>query len=77
MQATLDLPDTVFEALQIRAEQQGLSVQAVILQAIEREIGHGSVLPNEKRRVQLPLIRSRQPGSLPSLMNAEIDALPG
>ena len=75
MQATIDLPDNVFVALQTRAAQQGSSVQALILQAIEREIGRSFLTPPQRRHVQLPLIRSRQPGSLPSLTNAEIDAL--
>ncbi len=77
MQATLDLPEPVFAALQLRAQQQGLSVQALILQGIEKEMVGGSTLPHERRRIPLPLIRSRQPGSLPSLTNAEIDALLG
>jgi hypothetical protein len=75
MQATIDLPDSVFAALQTRAAQQGYSVHALILQAIEREIGRGSLPSPQQHHVQLPLIRSRQPGSLPSLTNAEIDAL--
>jgi hypothetical protein len=75
MQATIDLPDPVFEALQTRAAQQGSSVQALILQAIEKEMGRGSLPSDRRHHVQLPLIRSRQPGSLPSLTNAEIDAL--
>jgi hypothetical protein len=75
MQANIDLPDNIFAALETRAAQQGSSVQTLILQAIEKEIGQSSLPFHQRHRVQLPLIRSRQPGSLPSLTNAEIDAL--
>jgi predicted DNA-binding ribbon-helix-helix protein len=77
MQATIDLPDNVFAALETRAAQQGSSVQALILQAIEKEIAQSSLRFHQRQRVQLPLIHSRQPGSLSSLTNAEIDALLG
>ena len=66
---------TTYLRLLRRAAQQGSSVQALILQAIEKEIGQSSLPSHRRQRVQLPLIHSRQPGSLPSLTNAEIDAL--
>lgn len=75
MEATIHLPDSVFEALRARAAQQGSSIQAVILQAVEKELGRGTQSSDDRHHVQLPLIRSRQPGSLRSLTNAEIDAL--
>jgi hypothetical protein len=77
MRATIELPDPIFEILQARAEQRSLSLQAVILEAIKKEISHGPTPAEVRSRVSLPLIRSGRPGSLPSLTNAEIDDILG
>lgn len=77
MRATIELPEPVFEILQARAEQQHSSIQAVILEAIEKEIGQGQTTAEVKGRVSLPLVRSSRPGSLHSLTNAEIDEILG
>ena len=77
MRATIELPEPVFQTLLALAEQQGSSLQAVILEAIKKEIGEGSTPDERRRRVSLPLVRSRQPGSLRSLTNAEVDDILG
>ena len=77
MRATIELPEPVFQILRARAEQRSLSMQAVILEAIEKEIAHGPTPANVQGRVSLPLIRSGHPGSLHSLTNAEIDDILG
>jgi len=76
MQATIDVPDSVFEALRDWADQRHSSVQEVILEAIRKEISQ-DVIAGPERRVRLPLVRSKHPGSLRSLTNAEIEALLG
>jgi len=77
MRATIELPEPVFQILQARAEQRSLSIQAVILEAIKKEIAHGPTPAEGKGRVSLPLIRSSRPGSLHSLPNAQIDDILG
>ena len=77
MRATIDLPEPVFDALRARAEQQGSSVQALILQVIEKEIARHPAPAAAGHRVELPLIRSNHPGSLRSLTNSEIDDILG
>jgi hypothetical protein len=77
MKATIELPEPVFQNLQDRAEQQGSTIQAVILEAIEKGIGFRQTPHEARTRVSLPLIRSNQPGALRSLTNAEIDDLLG
>ena len=77
MRATIELPEPVFQILQARAEQRSLSIQAVILEAIEKEIACGPAPAEVQGRVSLPLIRSGRPGSLHSLTNAEIDDILG
>lgn len=75
MRATIDLPEPVFQILQARAEQRSLSIQAVILEAIEKGIERRPAPAGSAGHVTLPLIRSSRPGSLHSLTNAEIDGL--
>ena len=77
MKATIELPEPVFQALLALAEQQGSSLQAVILEAIKKEIAEGPTPDKRRRRVSLPLVHSRHPGSLHSLTNAEVDDLLG
>ncbi len=77
MRATIELPEPVFQFLQARAQQRRLSIQAVILEAIEKEIAQGQTPAKVQGRVLLLLIRSSRPGSLHSLTNAEIDDLLG
>ena len=77
MRATIELPEPVFHLLQARAEQRSSSIQAVILEAIQKEIAHGPAPGEVKGRVSLPLIRSTHPGSLHSLTNTEIDDILG
>jgi hypothetical protein len=77
MRATIELPEPIFQILQARAEQRSLSIQAVILEAIKKEIAQAPTPADVRGRVSLPLIRSDRPGSLHSLTNAEIDDILG
>ena len=77
MRATIELPEPVFHVLQARAEQRSSTIQAVILEAIQKEIAHQPASAEVKGRVSLPLIRSSRPGSLHSLTNSQIDDILG
>jgi hypothetical protein len=63
----------VFQILQARAVRRSVTIQAVIPEAITKEIAHAPTPAEMLGRVSLPLIRSSRPGSLHSLTNAEID----
>jgi hypothetical protein len=77
MKATIELREPLFDLLQARAEQRNSTIQAIILEAIQKEIVSGEAPGEVKGRVSLPLIRSSRPGSLHSLTNAEIDDILG
>jgi hypothetical protein len=77
MKATIELREPLFDLLQARAEQRNSTIQAIILEAIQKEIVSGEAPSEVKGRVSLPLIRSSRPGSLHSLTNAEIDDILG
>jgi hypothetical protein len=72
MRTTIDIPDEIYRKLKIKAAVDGQTVREIALRGIERELEEG-----EKRHVQrlnLPLIRSSQPGTL-ELTNEQIDEL--
>jgi metal-responsive CopG/Arc/MetJ family transcriptional regulator len=72
MRTTVDLPDPLFRELKTVAAQRGKSLKDVIRTAVEEEIRRTS--PKNGRRVEFPLLSSKEPASL-NLTNAEIDDL--
>jgi hypothetical protein len=69
MRTTVDIPDAVYRRLKTRAASEGSSAKALILRGVEQ------VLKLKRRtargRVELPIIRSRRPGTV-RLDNARI-----
>ena len=57
----VDIPAPTYRRLKTRAAQQGCSVEELILRGVEQEL-EGPTRP--RRRVKLPLVRSKRPGSL-------------
>jgi hypothetical protein len=77
MPIQIELPERLVDALEIRARQLHSTVEAVAIEAIEKDMNKVETGTVPGRRVQLPLIRSAKPGSLRSLTNAEIDGILG
>ena len=69
MRTTVDIPDQVYRRLKSRAAQEGRSVKELILRSVEGQLGVGQ--KPSKRRVSLPLVRSKRPGKV-RLDNARI-----
>ncbi len=69
MRTTVDIPDPVYRRLKSRAASEGSSAKELILRGVE------SVLKERRRksrrRIKLPLVRSKRPGTL-QLDNAKI-----
>lgn len=72
MRTTIDIPDGTYRELKIKAAQEGVPVRHIVLRAVERDLKQGAVRPI--RKLDLPLIRSSQPGTL-NLTNEDIDDL--
>lgn len=68
MRTTVDIPDPLYRVLKGRAASEGCSVKELILRGVERELEGRSGKP---RRVSLPIVPSKRPGSL-KLDNARI-----
>jgi hypothetical protein len=68
MRTTIDIPDAMYRRLKARAASEGQAVKTLILAGVTQ------VLDAQKpagRRVTVPLVRSRKPGSL-KIDNARI-----
>ncbi len=65
----MDIPDPLYRELKSKAAGEGRSVKELILRGVEIEL---QLKPKRRRRlVSLPLVRSRQPGTV-ALDNAKI-----
>ena len=69
MRTTIDIPDTLYRKLRARAAREGRTAKALILQGVERVLSTSE--PTTTRKVKLPLVSSRRPGTL-RLDNARI-----
>jgi hypothetical protein len=64
MRTTVELPDAIYRRAEQAAQARGLSVDEIISGALERELGE-PVLPSlTGKRVEFPLIRSKNPGTV-------------
>ncbi len=69
MRTTVDIPDPLYRRLKSRAARERRSVKELILRGVQGEFEPRR--KKAKRRISLPLIRSKRPGSL-RLDNAKI-----
>ncbi len=73
MRTTVDIPDPLYRKLKARAAQRGCSVKELILRGVERQLEPER---DPSARVKLPIVRSKQPGTL-RLTNEQIyDLIP-
>ncbi|MBM3747196.1 MAG: hypothetical protein FJW34_15520 [Acidobacteria bacterium] len=68
MRTTVDIPDPTYRELKARAAREGCSVKALVLRGVQKELRPAA---RRKGRVQLPMVRSKEPGSL-CLTNQQI-----
>jgi len=72
MRTTVDLPDTLFRELKAMAAKRGTSMKIIIRAAVEEAITRQA--GKKGYRVKVPLLDSKEPGTL-DLTNEEIDDL--
>lgn len=77
MRTTIDVPDPMFRELKSIAARRGTSLKELVLRAIEREVARLRRSEGKRHSVRLPLVRSKHPGALKSMTNAEIEDLLG
>ena len=62
MRITVDVPDALYQQLKAKAARERLSIKKFILKSVESEVCSRS--KKKGRRVTLPLIHSKRPGTL-------------
>lgn len=77
MQTTVNLPDALYQKSEQLAASRGATVEQFIVEAVKKEVqgnlGSGTSGYGD-REVELPVIRSRRPGTL-DLSNFDFDDL--
>lgn len=58
----MDIPDPVYRRLKSRAATEGSSAKELILRGVQEVLKEGR--RKSRRRIKLPIIRSKQPGTL-------------
>jgi hypothetical protein len=71
MRTTVDIPNETYRELKIKAAREGTSVREIVLRGIGRELGSAET-PPKRKKFQVPVIPSAQPGTL-HLTNEDID----
>ena len=69
VRTTVDIPDTLYRELKSKAAREKRSVKELILRGVEVELRPR--FRKRARRVSLPLVASKQPGTL-DIDNAKI-----
>ena len=69
MRTAVDIPDAIYRRLKSRAASEGRSTKALILRGVKEVLRTRRA--RTPRRVSLPIVRSRRPGSL-EIDNARI-----
>lgn len=62
MRTTIDIPDAMYRRLKAQAALEGRSIKSLILRGTEQTLAQKPL--GSSRRVTLPLVRSKRPGSL-------------
>lgn len=69
MRTTIDIPDALYRRLKARAAADGRSVKSLLLRAAEQVMASDDA--PAAPRLRLPIVRSKQPGTM-RLDNARI-----
>jgi len=69
MRTTIDIPDAMYRRLKTKAAAEGRPAKALILRGVEQVLD--APPPASSRKLKLPIIKSKRPGSL-CLDNARI-----
>jgi hypothetical protein len=64
MQTTVNLPDFVYEQTQALAASRGSTVEQFIVDAVRHAVEEQVSFPTTEREIELPVIRSKRPGTL-------------
>ena len=73
VRTTVDIPDPIYRRLKASAALRGCSVRQLILESVATEL-EDRTQDVQAKRISLPLIKSKRPGSL-KLSNQKINEI--
>jgi hypothetical protein len=74
MRTIIDLPDSLYRQGEHIARAQGVTIEEFIVRTFERELTLEPDTPSHSSRVTLPLLPSKEPGTL-DLIGFDFDEL--
>ena len=85
MRTTVDIPDHILRRAKAAAALEGKSLKTFLTQAVTKELRRSAVKKIARKRVSLPLVPSKHPGTLRltaekialTLNQEDLDALAG
>ena len=69
VRTTVDIPTPLYKQLRQRAAKEGSTIKKLVVQGVEEVLNPKAAQP--ERRIKLPIIRSKRPGTL-DLTNDQI-----
>jgi hypothetical protein len=66
MQTMVDLPESLYQKSKTLAASRGATVEEFIVEAVAKEVRDnlGTRVPQGDREIELPVVRSKRPGTL-------------
>ena len=64
MRTTVDIPDSIYREIKVCAAREETTIKEIILEAVAERLRTGRAPARRQSRQKLPVIRSRNPGSL-------------
>jgi hypothetical protein len=64
MRTTIELPDSIYAKGEKVARTQGVTIEEFIVRTFERELKNEPETASHAKRVTLPLVPSKEPGTL-------------
>ena len=63
VRTTVDIPTPLYKQLRQRAAKEGSTIKQLVVQGVEEVLNPKAAAP-KARRIRLPILRSRRPGTL-------------
>ena len=64
MRTTVDIPDSIYRELKVRAAAEGITIKEIILEGVQERLRNRTSKTKPEGRARFPVIRSKNPGSL-------------
>ena len=64
MRTSLDIPDPIYREMKVQAASEGTTLREIVLEGVEMRLRNQGKAAKRRKRLQFPVLRSNNPGSL-------------